>query len=420
MKFRFIASLSAAALLSACVTNPMTGRSQLSLVSEKSAIAQSVSAYNQMVGELGKKGQISHDPALTKRVEDITNRLITQAIQYRPETREWSWSMQVIEEPKTVNAFCMAGGKMAIYTGLLEKIKPTDDELAQVIGHEIAHALAGHSAEKMSVSMASNIGVAVLAVAAGRNDAQRRGLYNAGALGAMAFINLPNSRDAETEADKLGIELAARAGYQPKAAVSLWKKMMAESHNDSRNDFLSTHPAPVKRIEALAALEGPMAEILQESQASRAKPPRNWLAGGSNERLISDQHGTVEEAQPKAAMAFYTPELAAFRKGETHLSCEGACAAAFVFKQSGLKASYDKQDWRELAQDVIKLNYRLDLTYFYLAKAAQGMGFAPAARRYQDEARKLNGSEDFACAQKAVGGCSGLDVGKELTAMGKP
>lgn len=415
MKYRLFASLAAATLLSACVTNSMTGRSQLSLVSEKSAIAQSISAYNSMVGELGKKGKISHDHAITKRVEDITNRLITQAIQYRPETREWSWSMQVIEDPKTVNAFCMAGGKMALYTGLLEKIKPSDDELAQVIGHEIAHALAGHSAEKMSVAMASNIGVAVLAVAAGRNDAQRRGLYNAGALGALAFINLPNSRDAETEADKLGIELAARAGYDPKAAVTLWQKMMAESKSTSRNDFLSTHPAPVKRIEALAALEAPMAEILHESQASRSKPPRNWLAGGNNERLISDEHGTVEAAQPKAAMAFYTPEFAAFQKGQTQLTCESSCATGFVLKQGGLKESYDKKDWRTLAQDVTKLNYKLDLTYFYLARAAQGLGFVPAAKKYQEEAKRLSTTEDFACARKTLAGCSGIDVGKEAS-----
>lgn len=416
MKSYVLLPLLSLALLSACTTNPMTGRSQLSLVSEKSAITQSASAYSQMVGEMAKKGQISRDPVLTKRVEDITNRLITQAMLYRPETRQWAWSMQVIDDPKTVNAFCMAGGKMAIYTGLIEKIKTTDDELAQVIGHEIAHALAGHTAEKMSVAMATNVGVAVIAVAAGQNNRQRQDLYNAGAVAAMAAITLPNSRDAETEADKLGIELAARAGYDPKAAVTLWQKMMAESKDRSRNDFLSTHPAPAKRIDFLASLEGPMTEILQDSRASRSAPPRNWLTGGSNERLLADQQGSVEQAQPASPLAFYTPEFAAFQKGETQLSCESSCAPLFFLKQGGFKESHDKKDWRTLAQDVIKLNYKLDLNYLYLSRAAQGLGFMPAANKYLQEARRLSSTEDFACAKKTLGGCSGIDVGKETAA----
>jgi len=137
-------------LIVACATSP-TGRRQLMLVSEESAIAASRQAYVEMLKPYAQKGKIDNNPALKDRVNKITGRLIAQAIKMRPETKDWDWSIKIIDDPETVNAWAMAGGKMALYTGLVEKIKPTDDELAQVLGHEIAHALAKHSAEKMSV-----------------------------------------------------------------------------------------------------------------------------------------------------------------------------------------------------------------------------------------------------------------------------
>ena len=130
-----------------CTTSP-TGRSQLMMISEESAITQSAQAYAQTMNEYAQKGQLSKDQALIGRVNEITGRLIYEALIMRPDTRNWKWSMKVIDDPKTVNAWSMAGGRMALYTGLVEKIKPTDDELAQVLAHEIAHALAKHTAEK--------------------------------------------------------------------------------------------------------------------------------------------------------------------------------------------------------------------------------------------------------------------------------
>jgi predicted Zn-dependent protease len=143
----------------------------------------------------------------------------------------------------------MAGGRMAIYTGLIEQIEPTDDELAQVMGHEISHALANHTAEKMSVAIASSVGVMAVGVAADNKGAAMTGAAAAAALA----VNLPNSRAAETEADRIGIELAAKAGYNPEAAVTLWQKMNAlnKSHPPQ---FLSTHPNPDNRTKTLAAL----------------------------------------------------------------------------------------------------------------------------------------------------------------------
>ena len=233
-------------LVIACATSP-TGRSQLTIVSEDTAIAASKEAYVEMLRPYAQKGKLDNDSVLKKRVHRITGRLIAQAIKMRPETRNWEWSIKIIDDPETVNAWAMAGGKMALYSGLVEKIKPTDDELAQVLGHEIAHALAKHSAEKMSVAMASSFGV--LAVGA---VADNKGLALTGAaLAAALAVQRPNSRAAESEADRIGIELAAKAGYDPRAAVTLWRKM-AKVGGKGPPEFLSTHPSPVNREKKLA------------------------------------------------------------------------------------------------------------------------------------------------------------------------
>ena len=206
-------------LLSACATSP-TGRRQLMLVSEKDAISASKQQYLQTMGKLSSEGKLVTDAKILNRVDTITGRLISQAIIMRPATSSWEWSVQVIDEPKTVNAWCMAGGRMAIYTGLIQKIDPTDDELAQVMGHEISHALANHTAERMSVAMASQLGAMAVGIAADSSAGM------AAAQGAAAVaITLPNSRASETEADRIGIELAAKAGYDPRAAATLWQKM---------------------------------------------------------------------------------------------------------------------------------------------------------------------------------------------------
>ncbi|MBL8533354.1 MAG: M48 family metallopeptidase [Betaproteobacteria bacterium] len=253
MKTIRAAALGAAVLaLAACQSAPVTGRKQLILVSEDSAIASSASAYVQMLTPYQKQGKLDNDPAVTQRIVDITERLIPQAIKYRPETQQWAWSVKVIDDPKTVNAWCMAGGKMAFYTGLIVALKPSDDEIAQVMGHEIAHALAKHQAEKMSQAMATQVGAGLIGIVAGQKYG---GLAASAAVAAAAVtVSLPNSREAEAEADRIGIELAAKAGYDPHAAVTLWQKMAKVSGGGGKSDFLSTHPAPEKRQAALAEL----------------------------------------------------------------------------------------------------------------------------------------------------------------------
>jgi predicted Zn-dependent protease len=243
------------ALLSACAVSP-TGRRQLSLVSEESAIAASKEAYLTQMNELGTAGKLVTDPAIKGRVDRITGRLVAQAVMVRPATAQWEWSVEVIDDPMTINAWCMAGGRMAVYTGLLQQIMPTDDELAQVMGHEISHALANHTAERMSVAMASQAGVALAGVFADDNAGLVMG---AAALAAQYAVQLPNSRTAESEADEIGIEIAAKAGYNPSAAVTLWEKMGAAG-GEGPPQFMSTHPSPTNRQERLRELAPKMME----------------------------------------------------------------------------------------------------------------------------------------------------------------
>ncbi|MCB1865214.1 MAG: M48 family metallopeptidase [Chromatiales bacterium] len=257
------------ALATGCATSP-TGRQQFMLISPEQAISSSAEAYVQTLAPLEKQGKVDSNAVTSERVRTITGRIVTEAVAKFPNTRDWAWSVKVIDDPETVNAWCMAGGKMAVYTGLLEKVKPTDDELAQVMGHEIAHALANHTAEKMSVALASSAAVAGVAIAA--SDSRYAGAALAGAsLAAALAIKLPNSRTAETEADEIGIELAARAGYDPRSAVTLWEKM-GKVGGKRVPEFVSTHPAPENRQERLGKLAPKMMPFYQERKPHPIHP----------------------------------------------------------------------------------------------------------------------------------------------------
>lgn len=252
-KIRYLILLSLVlSLLCACATSP-TGRRQLMLVSEQSSIVSSKEAYLSTVRELDRAGKLEDNWVINKRVNTITGQLITEAIKMRPDTKNWEWSVVVIDDPEMVNAWCMAGGRMAVYTGLMIQVDPTDDELAQVMAHEISHALAKHTAEKMSMQIATSIGVAAVGIASDNTGVALTGA----AVAAMLAVNLPNSRAAEKEADRMGIELAAKAGFNPAAAATLWQKMAATSKSGTLQ-FLSTHPASANRQAELTRLEPEM------------------------------------------------------------------------------------------------------------------------------------------------------------------
>lgn len=246
---RLLSLILAISLLPACVTSP-TGRSQLMLVSPESAIVESKKAYLSTVGELDQEDKLVDDPALAKKVSTITGRLVTIATREFPGSANWEWSVAIVDDPEMVNAWCMAGGRMAVYTGLFEKLKLTDAEFAQIMGHEIAHALANHTAERMSRAMATSVGVVAIGALSDRPVVAMGGA----AVAAKLALDLPNSRTAESEADRIGMELTVQAGYDPDAAVTLWQKMGSQGGGSRPPAFLSTHPSPGNREAALAAM----------------------------------------------------------------------------------------------------------------------------------------------------------------------
>lgn len=253
---QIILALLLVTLLPACATSP-TGRSQLMLVSPESAIVESKKAYLATTAELDKEGKLVTDPGMSKRVATITGRLVTVAIQEFPKTANWEWSVAIIDDPETVNAWCMAGGRMAVYTGLFAKLDLTDDEFAQIMGHEISHALANHTAERMSRAMMTTVGV----VAVGAMSDKPLVAMGGAAAAAKVALELPNSRTAESEADQMGMKIATVAGYDPAAAVTLWQKMGSVGGGSRPPEFLSTHPAPGNRQAELGAMVPEMRQL---------------------------------------------------------------------------------------------------------------------------------------------------------------
>lgn len=220
-------------------------RKQYMAVSEQTVEQGAIEAYNQELDKARKNNALNtHAPAL-ERVRKISQRLIPQTTVFRPDASQWQWEVNV-ETSKEVNAYCMPGGKIMVYTGLIEKLEATDAELAAVIGHEMAHALREHSRERMSRQYGQQIALAVAAIATGAGE----GMMNLAGMVSDVTFTLPHSREQESEADLIGLELIARAGYDPRASVSLWQKMMREADN-APPQFMSTHPSSATRIKDL-------------------------------------------------------------------------------------------------------------------------------------------------------------------------
>jgi predicted Zn-dependent protease len=253
---KYLVAIAAGAVLGAgCQTVDTTkagvvgvDRDQRMMVSAAEVHAGSVKAYSQMMAEAQKKGVLDKDPALVKRVQDITKRLIPHTAAFRDDAAKWPWEVHVISIDE-VNAWCMPAGKMAIYTGLIQKLNATDDEIAAVMGHEIAHALREHARERISRQMGTQMGVGIVGALFGIGQ---MGQSIAGTV-ANVTLNLPNSRLHETESDRIGVELAARAGFDPRAAITLWEKMGKQSGGNQPPKWLSTHPPHQDRINDLRA-----------------------------------------------------------------------------------------------------------------------------------------------------------------------
>src|SRR3546814_476793 len=230
-----------------------------SMVSEAALQQEASQQYNRLLSQAKAHGALDRDAAQTKRVQAISQRLIKQAGVFRTDAANWNWNVHVLSSDE-VNAWCMPGGKIAVYTGLINKIKPTDDELAAVIGHEMAHALREHAREQVSQQMVTNMGLSVLSAVTGVGATADLG----SALSNVMFT-LPNSRTHETEADRIGVELAARAGYDPRAAVTLWQKMGALGGGNAPPEFLSTHPSAASRIADLTEAANKVLPLYQQA-----------------------------------------------------------------------------------------------------------------------------------------------------------
>jgi predicted Zn-dependent protease len=240
-------------------------RQQYMAVSSEEVNASAEKQYAQMMAEAKKKNALDRNAAQVQRVKSIVNRLVPQTAIFRPDAAKWAWEVHVVSLDE-VNAWCMPAGKMAVYTGLLEKLKPSDDELAAVMGHEISHALREHSREQISQQMGTQAVVGIAGALFGLGDATQ----SLGNMVADVTLNLPKSRVAEQEADRMGVELAARAGYNPHAAVSLWEKM-ATLPGGAPPQFLSTHPSTETRIADLKQYAEKVMPLYAAAKASTGK-----------------------------------------------------------------------------------------------------------------------------------------------------
>ncbi|HTK00034.1 MAG TPA: M48 family metallopeptidase [Bordetella sp.] len=238
-----------------------------SLVSSQDLQKEANQQYAAILAQAKAKNLLDVNPEQVARVRTIAQRLIAQVGVFRPDAASWAWEVHVLSTQE-INAWCMPGGKIAVYTGLLIQIKPTDAELAAVMGHEISHALREHARERVSQQMATSVGLSVLSVVTGSSAVSDLG----GQLSDVMFT-LPNSRTHEAEADRMGVELAARAGYDPMAAVSLWRKMAQASQGKEQPEILSTHPSADSRIADLQAAAQQVMPLYQQAlQPQQAKP----------------------------------------------------------------------------------------------------------------------------------------------------
>ena len=257
------------AALLGCETNPYTGRSQLLMTSVDQEMQMGAKAYSQVKHD--PKMHQSQDPREVEPVRRVAGRIIEAAkrSKYGEMANQFQWEVTVIKDDKTMNAFALPGGKIAVYTGIFPVAK-TEAGLAAVLGHEVTHALARHGAERMSQGQLTNAALQVLGTAAGAaGNSAMLGQATMAALGAGAQVGvlLPFSRKHESEADYIGILLAADAGYDPRESVHLWERMEQMSGGKGPTEFLSTHPGHETRIEQLKKWMPEAMEIYQTKQA---------------------------------------------------------------------------------------------------------------------------------------------------------
>jgi len=248
-------------LLDACATVPLTGRQQLSLVSNPEIISMATQQYHQVL----KESKLSDNREQTELIKRVGARIRGAVEQYMAsagiadQLEGFNWEFNLIQDDKTANAWCMPGGKVAFYTGIMPICKD-ENGVAVVMGHEVAHAMANHGRERLSQGLVENGLLSSLSAALGQNPTMTAQIFMQ-AIGAGASIGmLKFSREQESEADHIGLIFLAKAGYDPNEAPKFWQRMVAMSKGGSPPEFLSTHPSDEKRI---AALKGWIPEAMK-------------------------------------------------------------------------------------------------------------------------------------------------------------
>ncbi|RRS02426.1 M48 family peptidase [Aquabacterium soli] len=269
---------------------------------EQAAVQQ----YDQLKAEAAKKGVLGTDgdPQVI-RLRAIAKRLIPYSIEWNQRAKSWPWEVNLLKT-KELNAFCMPAGKIAFYSGILEQLQLNDDEVAMIMGHEMAHALREHARARMGKSAATRIGASLLSSVLGLGNTGDA-LLNMGS----QLLTLKFSREDESEADLIGMELAARSGYDPRAGVTLWKKMEA-ANKGAPPQFMSTHPSSGTRIQDIEANLPKVMPLFQRA----GKPPQRfdaprktgqadgqdalayWGVASAPQSTAVHSHGTPEQAKP--------------------------------------------------------------------------------------------------------------------------
>lgn len=263
---RTIAISLAASLLFGCASSTKPGavgvtRQQFMIVPAADVERMAAVQYADQFNKAKSAGRVITEGQEYDRLRKIGGRLIRQSGVFRDDTKQWKWHLTLIDAP-VLNATCAPGGKITFYTGIIRQLNLTDDEIAAIMGHEIAHALREHGREKVSEAMGQQL---VTNLAAANSSSPEQTLFLANQVAQILYA-LPNSREKETEADRIGLELMARAGYDPRAAVNVWRKMAQATNGQSPPRFLSTHPSNSARISDLSALQSVVRPLYDAAQ----------------------------------------------------------------------------------------------------------------------------------------------------------
>ena len=241
-------------------------KSRLLLLPKSRVEATSAQQYNQLMRGAAQKGALNADRRQLERLKAIARRLIPHTARFDPDAARWRWEVNLIQSP-TVNAFCMPGGKIAFFSGLIDSLRLDDDEIAIIMGHEMSHALLEHGRARMSEQVLKAAGVNIAAALLNLSNVSASLLAQAADLA----LTLPYARSQETDADLAGIEIAARAGYDPRAALSVWQKMSKLSGTRGQPpQFLSTHPAHAARIQNIEAQLPRVMPLYQTARRAQA------------------------------------------------------------------------------------------------------------------------------------------------------